>query len=188
MKSEKFDEIFKKINTPEYKSESLKENQEYYDNLDMDYQLGYFVGEKIVTNYLPTITTDGITSRNCIKVSEEDTIENKRLDDEWFSTTRYGSNHNKEDKNGDKEKWDLYYQHNKMLERKYLPPTLTCHLPLIRFVNETQFKEGIKHSLWDCDMCSYNIDIENIKIENDMEMCFTKIIFQYDPNSDIVVE
>jgi hypothetical protein len=29
-------------------------------------------------------------------------------------------------------------------------------------------------------MCSYNIDVENIKIENDMEMGFTIITFQLD--------
>jgi hypothetical protein len=40
-----------------------------------------------------------------------------------------------------------------------------------------QFKEGIRTSLWDCDMCSYNIDIENIKIYDDEDIRFTIIEF-----------
>ena len=47
---------------------------------------------------------------------------------------------------------------------------------------EKEFKEGLRSSLWDCDMCSYNIEIENIKIENEMEMGFTIITFQLDEN------
>ena len=45
------------------------------------------------------------------------------------------------------------------------PQKLECHLRLIKFNDEKQFKEGLRSSLWDCDMCSYNIEIENIKIE-----------------------
>jgi hypothetical protein len=40
-----------------------------------------------------------------------------------------------------------------------------------------QFKEGIRTSLWDCDMCAYNIDIDNIKIYDDEDIRFTIIEF-----------
>ena len=50
-----------------------------------------------------------------------------------------------------------------MLEKKYLPDPLVCVLTLVKFNNELEFKEGLRDSLWNCDKCSYNIDIENIK-------------------------
>ena len=171
--------MFDEINTPEYKQKQIEEHQKYLDEISMDYQLGYYVGEHIVSRYLPTLSTDMIQSRNVIEVSEEDSIENNRLDREWYLTTKYQNDWNGEE-DGDKEKWDLYYQHNKMLEQKYLPQKLECHLGLIKFNNEKEFKEGLRSSLWDCDMCSYNIEIENIKIEYEMEFGFTKITFQLD--------
>jgi hypothetical protein len=171
--------MFDEINTPEYKQKQIEEHQKYLDEISMDYQLGYYVGEHIVSRYLPTLSTDMIQSRNVIEVSEEDSIENNRLDREWYLTTKYQNDWNGEE-DGDKEKWDLYYQHNKMLEQKYLPQKLECHLGLIKFNNEKEFKEGLRSSLWDCDMCSYNIEIENIKIEYEIEFGFTKITFQLD--------
>ena len=173
--------ILEEVRSPEYKKKVIEENKEYLKNVSMDYQLGYYVGEHIVNRYLPTLSTDMIQSINVIEVSEEDTIENNRLDREWYSTTKYQDNWSGEE-DGNKEKWDLYHQHNKMLEQKYLPKELDCHLRLLKINDEKQFKEGLRSSLWDCDMCSYNIEIENIKIENEMEMGFTIITFQLDEN------
>jgi chaperonin cofactor prefoldin len=178
IKSE-FEKMMEEIKTPEYKQKRIKENEEHLETLTMDYQLGYYVGEHIVSRYLPTLTTDMLQTRNVIEVSEEDSIENNRLDREWYSTTKYQDNWSGEE-DGSKEKWDLYHQHNKMLEKKYLPNPLECVLQLIKFNDETEFKKGLRFSLWDCDMCSYNIEPENIKIEYDMEMGFTKISFQLD--------
>ena len=36
-----------------------------------------------------------------------------------------------------------------------------------------EFKKGLSYSLWDCDICSYNIEPENIKIYDDEEVRFT---------------
>lgn len=172
-----FQRLMDEIDTPEYKQKRIEENQKYLDKVTMDYQLGYFVGEKIVSRYLPTLSTDLLQSRNVIEVNEEDTIENKRLDDEWFEST-----HNKKIVNGEMEgdssKWDLYYQHNKMLEKKYLPEILECYFNLIKITDETEFKKGLRFSLWDCDMCSYNIEPDNVIIENDLEFGSTKIKFK----------
>ena len=63
---------------------------------------------------------------------------------------------------------------------KYLPKKLDCHLRLLKINDKKEFKEGLRSSLWDCDMCSYNIEIENIKIENEMEFGYTIITFQLD--------
>lgn len=171
--------LMKEIKSPEYKQKQIEEHQKYLDEVSMDHQLGYYVGEYIVNRYLPTLTTDMLQTRNVIEVNEEDTKENKRLDIEWFLTTRHMRDWNGKN-DGDKEKWDLYYQHNKMLEKKYLPNPLECMLELIKFNDETEFKKGLRFSLWDCDVCSYNIEPENVKIEYDMEMGFTKISFQLD--------
>ncbi len=172
-------ELMKEIKSPEYKQKQIEEHQKYLDEISMDYQLGYYVGEHIVNRYLPTLSTDMIQSRNVIKVSEEDEIENKRLDNEWFKTTRYNDDWDGEG-DEDKQKWELYKQHNKMLEQKYLPKKLDCHLRLLKINDEKEFKEGLRSSLWDCDMCSYNIEIENIKIEYEMEFGYTIITFQLD--------
>ena len=171
--------LFDEIKSPEYKQKRIDENYKHLEELTIDYELGYFVGEHIVNRYLPTLSTDILQSNTVIKVSEEDSVENNRLDKEWYSTTRYQKNYDGEN-DGNKEKWELYKQHNKMLEQKYLPKKLDCHLRLLKINNEKEFKEGLRSSLWDCDMCSYNIEIENIKIENEMEMGFTIISFQLD--------
>ena len=171
--------MFDEVKTPEYKQKQIEKNKLYLEKLTVDRELGYYVGEHIVNRYLPTLSTDMLYSRRVIEVSEEDKIENKRLDTEWFSTTKHMPNWDGES-DGDNAKWNLYLQHNKMLEKKYLPNPLECHLGLIKFNDEKEFKEGLRTSLWDCDMCSYNIDVENIKIDYDMEMGFTIISFQLD--------
>ena len=175
--------ILEEVRSPEYKEKVIEENKEYLKNVSMDYQLGFYIGENIVDNYLPTLSTDMIHSRKVIQVSEEDAIENNRLDDEWFNSCTHERGNS-----GDKEKWDAYFNHNKMLEKKYLPETLECVFSLLRIDDMKKFKEGLISSLWNCDMCSYNIDEENIKIYNDLEIGFTHIEFQYDPTTNQEVE
>jgi hypothetical protein len=175
--------ILEEVRSPEYKEKVIEENKEYLKNVNMDYQLGFYIGENIVDNYLPTLSTDMIHSRNVIKVSEKDEIENNRLDDEWFNSCTHERGNS-----GDKEKWDAYFNHNKMLEKKYLPQTLECVFSLIRIDDMKKFKEGLRNSLWGCDMCSYNIDEEKIEIYNDLEIGLTYIKFQYDPTTNQEVE
>ncbi len=179
--SSKWQDFMKEIKSPEYKQKQIEENKLYLEKLTVDRELGFYVGEHIVSRYLPTLSTDMLQSRNVINVSEEDKIENERLDTEWFSTTKHMPNWDGKS-DGDNTKWGLYFQHNKMLEKKYLPNPLECHLGLIKFNDENEFKEGLRISLWDCDMCSYNIEKENIKIDYDFEMGFTIISFQLDEN------
>jgi hypothetical protein len=175
--------ILEEVRSPEYKEKVIEENKEYLKNVNMDYQLGFYIGENIVDNYLPTLSTDMIHSRNVIKVNEKDEIENNRLDDEWFNSCTHERGNS-----GDKEKWDAYFNHNKMLEKKYLPQTLECVFSLIRIDDMKKFKEGLRNSLWSCDMCSYNIDEEKIEIYNDLEIGLTYIKFQYDPTTNQEVE
>jgi len=175
--------LIEEVRSPEYKEKMINKNKEYLKNVGMDYQLGFYIGENIVDNYLPTLSTDMIHSRKVIKVSEKDEIENNRLDDEWFNSCTHERGNS-----GDKKKWEAYFNHNKMLERKYLPQTLECVFSLIRIDDMNKFKEGIKESLWNCDMCSYNIDEDKIEITNDLELGFTHIKFQYDPTTNQEIE
>ena len=162
------------VSTPEYKERRLKEKKKQKEKLTSEYQFGYYVGEEIVSRHLPTISTDSLLSRKQIKVSDEDTEENKRLHDEWWETCKYGSN---PDLIKNKENWDLYHQHNKMLEKKYLPNPLMCHMSPMNVRDEKEFKDGLIHSLWNCDMCSYSLKPEDIKIYDDEHMWFTIIEF-----------
>lgn len=163
--------------TPEKREQMRKERIERNKKQTLESQLGYYVGEDIVHRFLPTLSTDGVTSRKCIIVSEDDTKENKRLSDEWYSTTRYGGKWDGVTENGNKDKWEEYRTHNKMLEFKYLPHTLTCHLPPLNVENIDEFKKGLINSLWNSDMCSYSLKPENIKIYDDEDGYFT--IFEF---------
>jgi hypothetical protein len=175
-RSKIFEDFLKSI-TPEMEEKWKQERIEKRKNLTVNYQLGYYVGLNIVNHYLPTLSTDPLQTHKVIEVSEEDTLENERLNSEWYITTRHGGEWNGEDENGDKEKWESYHQHNKMLEKKYLPNPLKCIMGLMNIQNMDEFKKGLRLALWDCDMCSYNIEPENIKICDDEEVRYTIIEF-----------
>jgi hypothetical protein len=175
-RSKILNDLLKSI-TPEMEEKWKQDRLNFKKSLSTEYQLGFYVGLEIVHRYLPTLSTDMIQSRNVIEVSQMDSEENKRLEEEWFSTTRHGGEWDGKNDNGNKERWDDLYDHNKMLEVKYLPHTLTCYMDVLNINDMKQFKEGIRTSLWDCDMCSYNIDIENIKIYDDEDIRFTIIEF-----------
>jgi hypothetical protein len=168
-------DILKEIKTPEYKERRIKEHEERLKNITMDYQLGQYVGEYIVSHNLPTLSTDMIHSNRVIKVSDEEQTECERLDGEYVKSLEAN-----QWKNGDSELFEAWKQYRKVLEKKYLPQVLECHLSLIRIDDIVKFKEGLSDCLWNCDMCSYDIKEENITIENDLLNGFTIIKFQYD--------
>lgn len=178
-RSKTFEKILNSI-TPEMENKWKQERIEYKNSLTTEYQLGYYVGLEIIHKYLPTLSTDMLQTRNVIEVSEEDSSENERLDTEWYATTRYGGEWNGVDENGDMEKWDSYHQHNKMLERKYLYNPLQCHMDILNIQDMDEFKKGLRVALWNCDMCSYNIEPENIKIYDDEDYYTTVIEFVLD--------
>ena len=134
-RSKIFNDLLESI-TPEMEKNWKQRRIETKNSLTSEYQLGYYVGEYIVSRFLPTLSTDIIQSRRVINVSEEDTEENKRLDSEWVNTKR-------PNEEGSKDKWDLFYRHNKMLEKKYLPNPLICHLGTLNILNMDEFKKGL---------------------------------------------
>jgi hypothetical protein len=178
-RSETLENILNSI-TPEEVEKMKQERIEEKNNLTSEFQFGYYVGLYIVSRYLPTLSTDVMRSRNVIQVSEEDSLENERLHTEWYVTTKYGGGWNGVDENGNNEKWDLYHQHNKMLEKKYLPNPLKCHMGILNIQDLGDFKKGLRFALWDCDMCSYNIEPENIKIYDNEDYYFTIIELSLD--------
>jgi hypothetical protein len=151
------------------------ERVERKKNTTLTYQLGHYVGAEIFNCYLPTLSSDMLHSRKVIEISEEDSKENKRLESEWYSTTKYGSNRDLEKC---KENWDLYYAHNKMLEKKYLPDPLECHLDILNVEDWEEFKKGLIDYLWNCDMCSYSLKPEDIEITETEDVYFTIIKFK----------
>ncbi len=173
-RSSTLNRILDEVRRPEYKEKRMKERIKLKEELTFEYQNGFYVGEEIVTRHLPTITTDMLQTRTQIKVSDEDVEENKRLESEWWKTTKYGNSPNEEKHN---ENWELYKQHNIMLEKKYLPTPLKCHMSLMNIRDEKDFKDGLIHSLWNCDMCTYSLKPEDIKIYDDEDLWFTIIEF-----------
>jgi hypothetical protein len=161
--------------TDEDRQRWKRERIERKNKLTLDYQLGYYVGAEIFNRCLPTLSSDSLQSRNVIKISEEDQKENERLDNEWYATTKYGETPDEKAKEG---KWDLYHAHNKMLEKKYLPNPLVCHMDILNIQNLEEFKEGLVEYLWNCDMCSYSLRSEDIEILDDEEVYFTTVKFK----------
>jgi hypothetical protein len=172
--SSRWQDIMREINTPEYKEKVIKDRKEKKEKLTSEYQFGFYVGEQIATHSLPTITTDMIKSRTQIKVSDEDTLESERLHDEWWDIGKYGKN---PDPSMVDEKWKTYRQHYVTLEKKYLPNPFKSHMGLMNIRDEKEFKKGLIHSLWNCDMCTYSLKPEDIKIYDDEDLWFTVIEF-----------
>jgi hypothetical protein len=133
--------------------------------LTANYQLGWYVGLYIISNYLPTLSTDYILSRNVVQVSYDDTTEFTKLQEEA-----------REDNEAFLRLRDL----DKQLHKKYLPETLVCNLDLLNIENEEEFKKGLYDVLMDSDICSYNIQPENIKIYDDANYFYTIIEFTLD--------
>lgn len=178
MRSKSLNRILEEL-TPEKEAEMRQKKLEYKEKLTAELQLGYYVGEKIVSKYLPTLSTDMLQSRKVIKVSEEDEAEHARLDEAWLDTTQYGKNQNATEGHK-KEAWDKLLKFRRQLEQKYLPNPLRCHIELLNIQNEEEFKKGLISSLWNCDMCSYDIKPENIKIYDDENLYFTVIELKLD--------
>lgn len=140
--------------------------------LTAEYQFGYYLGEYIYDNFLPTLSVDMLRSRKVIEVTKEEEEEVKRLNDLWYPPEEIGYEKSKERK----KEWEDLRAYHKMLEDKYLPKELKCHVPVLNVVNEKEFKDGLIASLWDTDLCHYSLKPENIKIEYDEDDYFSYIV------------
>ena len=131
-----------------------------------DYYIGILVGEYIVTNDLPTLSTDMMKTRRVIEVNEDDTKEHDRLEKLWHDRCielRGDPNRS------ENEFWNPYLEYNFRLAEKYYPHEISCRVPKfgLHLIDDiADLKRGIRDSLWDCDVCSYKIEKdEDIEIE-----------------------
>lgn len=119
----------------------------------LNYQLGYFVGEYIYANDLPTLNTDMLKSRRVINVSDEDFARHSEVCDKLHSTYKWNGGDGVD--NGE---FDVFKALNDELAVKYLPNELICHLPcILEVTNMKKFIKGIRDCLWDTDLCSYKL-------------------------------
>ena len=113
------------------------------------------VGEYIIALHLPTLSTDMLTSRTIIQVSEEETAEWESLaknEEPFYFKTRTEE---------EEESYLMVFYENRKwyhkLEEKYLPETIKVPVPRIIPTNIEEFGKGIEDALWNCDMSHYRI-------------------------------
>lgn len=153
--------------TPE-DEERLKANRlERVKLLTAEYQLGFYVGNEIVHRKLPSLSIDMIHTNNVISVTPEEELKAKELNDIWYNNYKEGV---KEDPN-----WFALRAFHKEMEDKYLPKTLECYFNPLNIENMSEFKKGIRASLWDCDICHYKIEEDDIDIKLTDDYFFTII-------------
>lgn len=170
MEQNDIDEFIRDIDFDKIKQESIIYNEKYLNEVSHDYQLGLFVGQDVFVKYIPTLSVDAFTSYKIIKVSEEDEIVYKELNDIWYKNTN------------SKEKWNTLSAFSKQLHIKYLPKILKCYIDLIRIDNMEEFKKGFVNTLWNTDVCNYSLEYEDILITHDLSQFLTIIELKLDVN------
>lgn len=146
-----------------------------------DYQLGWYIGESIYFNYLPTTDVDMLTTNHIIPLIPEDKIEYERLHKEWsnYSMSNYGDKKDKDPviKAESKRLFEIQRNFWHQAAKKVLPAILECNiLPLPRRLDLLEFKSGLAHYLWDCDRCSYSIKHEDIIIGEQHGFQYIKLL------------
>ena len=116
----------------------------------LNYQLGSYVGEFILNNILPTISTDMLKTRNVVQIDPEDKIEHDRLD-QLYDDSKPAIH-----KTGDSRLFQDRVKFDYDLNHKYLPKILKCRVPAVFPTKISEFKQGIIEVLWDSDLCSYD--------------------------------
>jgi hypothetical protein len=153
--------------TPEKRAEMVKRREDGIKSLTAEYQFGYYVGEYIFFRFLPTISIDSIHTLRVIPVLPEEEVKFDELNNIWFDKGQ-------KEENSDAE-WEQLMAYRREIEEKYLPHELVCHLDPLNITNEAEFKAGLRSSLWNCDICHYSIESEDITIEMDVDFYFTII-------------
>ena len=154
--------------TPSKQEELRQKRLEAIKNMTMEFQLGAYVGELIVREYLPTLEVDMLHTKNVIGVEPAEKAKATRLRDIWFKRTQQKKDSTVE--------WKKLREYHEMLENKYLPSFLECRIDPVNVVDETEFKRGIAHSIWHSDLSHFNCSgPEDISIRLESEARFTVI-------------
>jgi len=163
--------MYREMLSPENKKKMRDKRIKDKEEMTSDYQFGYFVGEDIFHTTLPTISIDSIHTRNLLYITEEEEKEFYRLEDLWLDKYERGK-----DKAG--EEWEEVMKFRRKMESKYLPHVLDCIYWSMNIRDVKEFKKGLRSSLWNCDICHYNIEEDDIEIFDDKEFYFTTIRFK----------
>lgn len=126
--------------------------------MTLNYQLGLYIGEYIITHHLPTLSTDMLKSRTIIQVSEEETAEWEKLNSKYGPLYISDKDPDKEAK--EESRTRIFYDNRKWyhkLEEKYLPETIKVTVPRFIPTKIEEIKKGIELALWDCDMSHYKV-------------------------------
>jgi len=136
----------------------------FEDNKKLSNQLGYYIGEYIVFNFLPTLSCDFETARNTIKITEDEQRKYTEIQQKWYMKTLKRENGKEV---SSEEEWNEYLKFRKELTKKYVPDILECHIPVLEEngLDIDLFKQGIGVALWDSDISHYSCDPKNIAVE-----------------------
>ena len=147
--------------------ETLKLYRKAIKPKSKSYVLGLLVGERM-GEYLPTLSTDYIQSKNVIEVDKEDAIKLEWLSNQisWF---KEGEDHDKQ--------WKVYKGFMNELEDKYLPKEYIHYVGMnIPYSSLEKFKKGISCALWNSDLCAYNTGLHQIYVDVFYPLGDTRII------------
>lgn len=138
----------------------------------LEFQLGLYIGEKIVINDLPCLSIDNSTN-NPVEVSEEDVAEYERIDSKLQDAKQINGTI------ANSQEWKDYIAFREMLYKKYLPEYIECYVTKIDSINDwKELKRGIQVALWDSDVCNYSTEV--IEIDNDDWLRRSKITIYRD--------
>jgi hypothetical protein len=155
--------------TPEDRQRMIDKRIEKVKSTTMEYQIGWYVGQLIFDKYLPCLDVDMIHTNQVIYVTPEESAEAKRLNDIWYENCN-------SDIKAEDDPWMTLRAYHKELENKYLPKELKCHVDPINVIDIEEFKKGLRTSLWNCDICHYNIrENSDIDVAYDEDYYFTVI-------------
>jgi hypothetical protein len=133
-----------------------KENDRYEEFIymtkkELNREIGYLVGNIIVKNYLPTLSTDMLQTNLIIDVSEELTLEWEKRNQSWLDSLKPGVAND-----------DIFYDnlewYRKNIQDKYLEDEIVIRGIYFNYSDKEQVIEGIKTILWDSDLSHYQID------------------------------
>lgn len=133
---------------------------------NLNYQLGLLAGEIIYEKYLPTLSTDMLTSKVVIEVTDKEILE-KHNNFQQLMKENLGNE--KEYKKVHKE-WLEFY---KPVIKKYIPKTLECRIQQIHPEDLDLFKKGLNDYLWHTDLSHYIAKDDFFEPNIDFAWCST---------------
>jgi hypothetical protein len=125
--------------------------EEALDLLDPDYQLGFFVANRIQP---PTLSIDPAHNQNMITILYGERKRYDQLLTDWHAAFKQGRAD---------VAWSKLTSYRDALYDKYLPEEWVTALPMIKIQDLEQFRQGIIAYLWGEDNCNYSLNPEDIE-------------------------